>query len=202
MTTATATRPRLGWRVVDMVTAAILGVACGLVFLVWNQIGGLGYSLFEAVTPGIGGLVTGIWLIGGTIGGLIIRKPGAALFVEVLAASVSAALGSQWGIPTIYSGIAQGLGVEIVLALFLYRRFDLLVASLSGAGAGLGAWILELFTSGNLEKGAVFNVTYLVCLMISGALLAGMLAHALVKGLAKAGALDRFAAGREVRERV
>ena len=202
MTTATATRSRLGWRVVDMVTAAILGVACGLVFLVWNQIGGLGYSLFEAVTPGIGGLVTGIWLIGGTIGGLIIRKPGAALFVEVLAASVSAALGSQWGIPTIYSGIAQGLGVEIVLALFLYRRFDLLVASLSGAGAGLGAWILELFTSGNLEKGAVFNVTYLVCLMISGAVLAGMLAHALVKGLAKAGALDRFAAGREVRERV
>lgn len=202
MTTATATRPRLGWRVVDMVTAAILGVACGLVFLVWNQIGGLGYSLFEAVTPGIGGLVTGIWLIGGTIGGLIIRKPGAALFVEVLAASVSAALGSQWGIPTIYSGIAQGLGVEIVLALFLYRRFDLLVASLSGAGAGLGAWILELFTSGNLEKGAVFNVTYLVCLMISGAVLAGMLAHALIKGLAKAGALDRFAAGREVRERV
>ena len=202
MTTATATRPRLGWHVVDMVTAAILGVACGLVFLVWNQIGGLGYSLFEAVTPGIGGLVTGIWLIGGTIGGLIIRKPGAALFVEVLAASVSAALGSQWGIPTIYSGIAQGLGVEIVLALFLYRRFDLLVASLSGAGAGLGAWILELFTSGNLEKGAVFNVTYLVCLMISGAVLAGMLAHALVKGLAKAGALDRFAAGREVRERV
>lgn len=202
MTTATATRPRLGWRVVDMVTAAILGVACGLVFLVWNQIGGLGYSLFEAVTPGIGGLVTGIWLIGGTIGGLIIRKPGAALFVEVLAASVSAALGSQWGIPTIYSGIAQGLGVEIVLALFLYRRFDLLVASVSGAGAGLGAWILELFTSGNLEKGAVFNVTYLVCLMISGAVLAGMLAHALVKGLAKAGALDRFAAGREVRERV
>ena len=38
--------------------------------------------------------------------------------------------------------------------------------------------------------------------MISGAVLAGMLAHALVKGLAKAGALDRFAAGREVRERV
>lgn len=202
MTTATATRPRLGWRVVDMVTAAILGVACGLVFLVWNQIGGLGYSLFEAVTPGIGGLVTGIWLIGGTLGGLIIRKPGAALFVEVVAASVSAALGSQWGISTLYSGIAQGLGVEIVLALFLYRRFDLLVASLSGAGAGLGAWILELFTSGNLEKGAVFNATYLVCLMISGAVLAGMLAHALVKGLAKAGALDRFAAGREVRERL
>ncbi len=202
MTTATPNPSRLGWRVVDMVTAAILGVACGLVFLVWNQIGGLGYSLFEAVTPGIGGLVTGIWLIGGTLGGLIIRKPGAALFVEVVAASVSAAIGSQWGISTLYSGIAQGLGVEIVLALFLYRRYDLLVATLSGAGAGVGAWILEFFFFGNAEKDVIFNVTYLVCLMISGALLAGMLSYALVRGLAKAGALDRFAAGREVRERV
>lgn len=202
MTTETTTRPHFGWRVVDMVTAAILGVACGLVFLVWNQIGGLGYSLINDILPGIGGLVTGIWLIGGTLGGLIIRKPGAALFVEVVAASVSAALGSQWGISTLYSGIAQGLGVEIVLALFLYRRYTLLVAALSGAGAGVGAWILEFFFFGNIEKGVAFNVIYLVCLMISGAVLAGILSYVLVRGLAKAGALDRFAAGREVRERV
>lgn len=201
MSTHSSSRSSLNWRVVDMVTAAILGVACGLIFLVWNQVGGVGYSLFNAITPGIGGLVTGIWLIGGTLGGLVIRKPGAALLVEVVAASVSAALGSQWGISTLYSGIAQGLGVEIVLLLFVYRRFDLLVASLSGAGAGVGAWILELIL-GNVEKGVTFNVIYLVCLMISGVVLAGMLAYAITRGLAKAGALDRFAAGREVRERV
>lgn len=203
MTTRVSTnRSRFTWRVVDMVTAAILGVACGLVFLVWNQIGGFGYSFLDALTPGIGGLVVGIWLIGGTIGGLIIRKPGAALFVEVVAASVSAALGSQWGISALYSGIAQGLGVEIVLALFLYRRYNLLVSALAGAGAGVGAWVLELFTEGNLAKGLVFNATYLSCLVISGAILAGMLAYAVVRGLAKTGALERFAAGREVSTRV
>ncbi|MCW1085729.1 ECF transporter S component, partial [Streptococcus anginosus] len=85
-------------------------VACGLLFLIWNQVGGLGYDVLDAVTPGFGGLITGIWLIGGPIGGLIVRKPGAAILVEVIAASVSAALGSQWGISTLYSGLAQGLG--------------------------------------------------------------------------------------------
>ena len=187
--------PRLNWRVVDMVTTAILGVACGLLFLIWNQIGGLGYDVLDAVTPGFGGLITGIWLIGGPIGGLIVRKPGAAILVEVIAASVSAALGSQWGISTLYSGLAQGLGAEIIFALFVYRRFSLTVAALSGAGAGVGAWILEFLAFGNMAKTFGFNITYLITLIISGAI-AGLLAWLLVRGLAQTGALDRFAAGR------
>lgn len=193
--------PRLNWRVVDMVTTAILGVACGLLFLIWNQIGGLGYDVLDAVTPGFGGLITGIWLIGGPIGGLIVRKPGAAILVEVIAASVSAALGSQWGISTLYSGLAQGLGAEIIFALFVYRRFSLTVAALSGAGAGVGAWILEFLAFGNMAKTFGFNITYFITLIISGAI-AGLLAWLLVRGLAQTGALDRFAAGREVRTRV
>ena len=193
--------PRLNWRVVDMVTTAILGVACGLLFLIWNQVGGLGYDVLDAVTPGFGGLIPGIWLIGGPIGGLIVRKPGAAILVEVIAASVSAALGSQWGISTLYSGLAQGLGADIIFALFVYRRFSLTVAALSGAGAGVGAWILEFLAFGNMAKSFGFNITYFITLIISGAI-AGLLAWLLVRGLAQTGALDRFAAGREVRTRV
>ena len=196
-----ASAPRLNWRVVDMVTTAILGVACGLLFLIWNQVGGLGYDVLDAVTPGFGGLITGIWLIGGPIGGLIVRKPGAAILVEVIAASVSAALGSQWGISTLYSGLAQGLGAEIIFALFVYRRFSLTIAALSGAGAGVGEWILEFLAFGNMAKSFGFNITYFITLIISGAI-AGLLAWLLVRGLAQTGALDRFAAGREVRTRV
>ena len=55
------------------------------------------YEAMDALTPGLGGLATGIWLLGGILGGLVIRKPGAAVYVEVLAATVSAVLGSQWG---------------------------------------------------------------------------------------------------------
>lgn len=187
------------WRVVDIVVAAVLGLACGLIFVVWNNAGSLWLQAMDALTPGLGGLATGVWLIGGVIGGLVIRKPGAALFTELLAAVASALLGSQWGPSTVYSGLAQGLGAELIFALFMYRSFKLPTAMLAGVGAGIGAFILELFTAGHLARSLEYNVIYLVCLMISGALLAGALGYALVKALARTGALDRFAAGREAR---
>ena len=188
---------RLQWRVIDIVTAAVLGVACGLIFWLWNSVGYAGFTAMDTLTPGLGGLFNGVWFIGGVIGGLVIRKPGAAIFVEVLAASVSAALGSQWGIETIYSGLAQGLGAELVFAAFAYRRFGAGVCVLSGMGAGIGAFILELFAAANLAMSLAFNMIYLVCTLISGAVLAGVLGWLLVRALAQTGALDRFGPGRE-----
>ena len=195
---------RLQWRVVDMVTAAILGVACGVIFLVWNQVGGAAYAVIDAATPGFGGLVAGIWLLGGVLGGLVIRKPGAAVFVEVLAAVVSMALGSQWGISTVYSGIVQGLGAELVFLIFGYRKLNLPVAMLAGAGAGVAAWVFEGFfgSSPNFAKTLTFNLIYLSTMIVTGLVLAGLVGWLLVRGLAQTGALDRFAAGREIRGRV
>lgn len=192
----------LSWRVIDIVTAAVLGVACGLIFVAWNQVGYAGYEALKAILPGLGGLVTGIWLLGGTLGGYVIRKPGAALFVELLAATVSMALGSQWAIATLYSGLAQGIGAEIVFALVAYRRFNVWVAAAAGGLSFACEWFLELFTEGNLAKEVSFNVVYLVSGALSGIVLAGLLAWALTNALAKTGALDRFASGRGARELV
>ena len=197
-----STAPSLRWRVIDIVTAAVLGVACGLIFAVWNQVGGAGYEFLKVIVPGLGGLVTGIWLLGGTLGGYVIRKPGAALFVELMAATVSMALGSQWAVETIYSGLAQGLGAEIAFALFAYRRFNVWVATVAGALSFVGAWILEFFAFGNNEKDLFFNASYMFFGVLSGIVLAGILAWALTNALAKTGALDRFASGRGARELV
>ena len=189
----------LNWRVVDIIVASILAVACGLVFVFWNSVGYAWFMAMDALTPGLGGVAAGIWLAGGVIGALVIRKPGAAIYVETLAATVSAVFGSQWGPETLYSGLAQGLGVEIVFAIFLYRRFSFTVAVLGGIGAALGAFVLERFTSANIAKSLEFNLIYLSCLIVSGAVLAGALSFFAVKALAKTGALDRFAVGREQR---
>ena len=88
--------------------------------------------------------MTGVWLLGGTLGGYIIRKPGAALFVELVAATVSMGLGSQWAVETLYSGLAQGIGAEIVFALLAYRRFNVWVAAAAGALSFVCEWVLEL----------------------------------------------------------
>jgi energy-coupling factor transport system substrate-specific component len=199
METNSTTTRTYGWRVVDIVVAAVLGVATGIIFIGWNFVGGAGYEAFNAVTPGLGGLVVGIWLLGGILGGLIIRKPGAAVAVELIAATVSAAIGNQWGITTLYSGLAQGLGAELVFLAFAYRRWGIVIAALAGAGAAVAEWVVELFLFGNLAKTAAFNLIYLVTMVVSGAVLAGGLGWALAKALAASGALSRFAAGREAR---
>lgn len=201
---AVTTTTRHGWRVVDIVVAAVLGVAVGLVFWGWNAVGGAWFAAADALTPGLGGIAVGIWLIGGVIGGLVIRKPGAALVVEVVAAVISMLIGNVWGVSTVLSGIVQGLGAELIFALFLYRRFTLPVAMLAGVGAGAAAWIFEMFygSSPNFLKSFAFNAIYLGTLVVSGALLAGLVGWLLVRSLAATGALSRFAAGREVRQEV
>lgn len=201
-TDETAPLTRKGWRVVDIVVAAVIGVAVGLIFWIWNSIGGALFGTLDALTPGVGGLVVGPWLLGGVLGGLIIRRPGAALLVELVAALVSASIGNQWGWTTLASGLAQGLGAELVFLAFLYRRFTLPVAVLAGMGAAAGAWLNEFFVFKNSAKSAVFNLTYLGCLLVSGAVLAGALGWALTKALAASGALNRFAVGREHGARV
>lgn len=199
--TRPASAGRLQWRVVDIVVAAVLGVACGLIFFGWNSIGYAGFQAMDALTPGLGGLAAGVWFLAGPLGALIIRKPGAALMVELMAGFVSMALGNQWGWTTMYSAFAQGLGAELIFLLFAYRRFSVLVAVLAGIGAGLGAWVNE-YILGNWEKTFAFNTIYLTTLAISGAVLAGLLSWLLMRALARAGALERFAAGREARRTV
>jgi len=201
-TTTSPTRSR--WRVVDIVVAAVLGVAVGLLFWFWNGVGYGWFEVMDAATPGLGGFAVGIWLIGGVIGGLVIRKPGAALLVEVVAAAVSATIGNIWGPSTLLSGLVQGLGAELIFAVFLYRRFGIGVAALAGVGAGVAAWIFELFfgSTPNILKTLEFNLIYLGTIIVSGVVLAGVVGWLLVRALAKTGALSRFAAGREQADEV
>ncbi len=196
------TANRFSWRVVDIVTAAVLGTVFGLVFFLWNQVGYAAFSALDALTPGVGGIVSGVWLMGGPVGALIIRKPGAAIFVETLAAVVSMGLGSQWGPEALVAGLMQGAGAEIAFALFRYMKYTPAVAALAGGLAGVGAMLLEGVTSGNFAKSLLFNVTYWSATIISGVVIAGLGSYYLVVALAKAGALGRFAAGAELQKRV
>ena len=190
------------WRVVDIVTAAVLGAAVGVTFVAWNQVGGFLYNGMDALTPGLGGLAAGIWFMGGPIGGLLIRKPGAAILVEVLAATVSMAIGSQWGVTTIISGLLQGLAAELVFLAFRYKKFTPAVAGLSGGAAGLAAVLFEGVAYGHFAKGLTYNLIYASASVISGVILAGLLSWVLVRALAKTGVLNRFSSGRQYAPRV
>ncbi len=185
---------RLEWRVVDIVVASVVAVAVGVVFFAWSA-GYSGVTLLTSAFPPLMGLYTGGWLIAGVLGGLIIRKPGAAIYCEVLAAAVSALLGTQFGLSVLLSGFIQGLGAELVFLLFLYRKWNLGVALLAGLGAGIALAVSE-----NILYNALWTVDYQLLYVlfasISGIVIAGLLSWLAVRGLAKTGVLSSFAAGR------
>ncbi|WP_230671075.1 ECF transporter S component [Rathayibacter sp. Leaf248] len=193
----TAPRRDLRWRVVDIVVASVVAVASGIVFWAWGLATNVLGLAFEFL-PGLGGILGGGWLFAGVLGGLIIRKPGAALYTELLAAVVSALIGTQWGYLVLLSGLVQGLGAELILALFLYRSGRPIVALLAGAGAGLALAINDLLLW-YVGVDGLFATVYIVSSIVSGILLAGLLPWLAVRGLAASGALDRFASGREGR---
>lgn len=190
------------WRVVDIVVASIIGVASGLIFVLWNQASNPLGGLLTPILPGLQGLLGGGWLFAGVLGGLIIRKPGAALYTELLAALVSTLIGGNaWGPLVLVSGLTQGLGAELVFALFLYGNYRAYVALLAGAGAGIALTITDLLLW-YPGASASFAGIYLAASIISGVIVAGLLSWLALRGLARTGALSRFASGRDTRAAV
>lgn len=192
-----AQKNRLSWRINEIVIASVIAVACSLIFVMWN----LGVypavnTALSVTAPQLLPLIGGGWLIGGTLGGLLIRKPGAALYCELLAAMISAFIGSGGFGPTvIISGIIQGLAAELVFALFLYRAWTLPVSILAGAvsGAAMSGSELIIYYAGVFAP--AHQATYVACGTISGAVIAGAFMWFLARALAKTGVLDSLASG-------
>ncbi|MBF0671290.1 MAG: ECF transporter S component [Salinibacterium sp.] len=187
-------KPSLRWRVVDIVVASVIGVASGLIFLAWN-VAHEPLSGLVGFLPGLQALFGGGWLFAGVLTALVVRKPGAAIYGEMIAATVSALVGNQWGALTLVSGFVQGLGAELIFALFVYTNWRLSGAILAGMGAGLAMAITDL-TLWYPGAAPLFATVYTISAIISGAILAGVLSWLAVRGLARAGALNRFASGR------
>ena len=163
------------WRVVDIVVASVIGVASGVIFLVWNIASEPVTGPLKAMLPGLQALGGGFWLFAGPLTALIIRKPGAALYGELVAASVSVLFGGgSWGVTVLVSGLIQGFGAEVVFLAFRYRVWTVGVAILAGVGAGLAMAINDLLV---WYAGAdtLFTVVYILAAMVSGALVAGLL---------------------------
>ena len=163
------------WRVVDIVVAAVVAVASGVIFWAWDFIYAVPTGLFEDLTPGLG-----------------------AFFGETVAAVVEALLGNPFGVAhALLIGMAQGIGAEIGFAAFRYRRWDVVSTTLAGALTGLcnGGYDWLTKAGWTMTQGAVFTI----CCVISGAVFGGVLMWFVRKALAGTGVLDRFGSGRNVR---
>jgi len=198
-----ATEPaasRYAWRTVDIVVAAVLAVAFGVVFWAWGNLWNTTVAGFTAFPPAQA-FMYGVWLVPGVLTMLVVRKPGAAVFAMLLASTVSALLGTVWGPQVIWYGLIEGLAPELVFLLAMgYRRFGLPVALLAAAAAGVAAASLDWYYYYRTWSTG-WLVSYFAILVASSVVIAGVGSWFLVRRLAATGALDAFPSGRE-RDRV
>ncbi|MGI8700387.1 MAG: ECF transporter S component [Nocardioidaceae bacterium] len=187
---------RGAWRTIDITTAAMIGVVLGVAYWGWSSAYNTLVTPLSSFLGPSQGLLGGPWLLAGLLAGLVVRRPGAALLAEVLAAAVEATLVTEWGWATVISGVLQGLGVELVLAVFLYRRFGLAVAALAGAAAAFAEWCYE-WNAYWVGYSVGWKLAYLAFFALSGAVVAGGGGWFLTRAVAATGAIDALPAGRE-----
>jgi len=173
-------------RLTDILVAIVIAVVFGVVYKLWGPM----YDVVKPIGLHAEQTVYGMWFLAGTFAYLVVRKPGAAVLAEVAASTVSALLGSEWGISTLWYGLLQGLGAEIVFALFLYRSVSasLGVVSLAAIGAAAGSLALD-FGYGYIGQLSAWNYTLLIGLRTIGSIaIAGVFAYYLSKALELTGA--------------
>jgi energy-coupling factor transport system substrate-specific component len=177
------------WRTREIVVAAVIGVAFGVAFVIF----GVAWNALEFLGKPLQAVLYGIWLMPAVVAALIVRKPGAALFTEMVAAGLSTLVGSQWGPDTLLSGFVQGAAAELVFAFTLYRLWSwpvLAIAALASAGA---AWVHDW-----VVYYPAFSTEAIVALGLAMAVSAVVLVPALsiflVRALRRAGVLEGFPA--------
>jgi energy-coupling factor transport system substrate-specific component len=129
------------WRTRDILVAAVIGVLFGVVFAAWNTVWNI-FAPASGATPLPNFLLYGMWLMPAVLAPLIIRKPGAAFFAEVVAAAVSMFMpGNVWSVDVLLSGILQGAAAEAVFAVARYRNWSLPVLSAAAIASAAAAWL-------------------------------------------------------------
>lgn len=192
---------RLRWTAADIAVGAALGVACGLVFWGFNFAYAWVSPLLGAILPGIASVLHAFWYFSGTLALLILRKPGAAAYVNVVGSAAEMLLGNQFSFGFVFaSAILQGVFAEIPFALTRYRRFNLPMSMLSGALVALEYGVyLMLFRYQGVAFLSPRGIIHMISEIVGGVLIAGVMSWYLYRAIALTGALDRFASGRAVR---
>ena len=185
------------WKLRDIILVSMMSMFLGVVYLSVDY-------LYQFIRPlfaiwGLGELametVFGIWFVGNTLAMYIMRKPGIALVTGILSAAVQLPMGSPWGPIVVVSGIAQGLGAELVFFLFRYKKYNWLTMFLAAAGCAVFSVVLDLLLGWLPLLDPVFLAARLLVRLASALLFAGVASKLLGDGLARAGVLKSYPIG-------
>jgi energy-coupling factor transport system substrate-specific component len=177
------------WRTRDFIVAAAIAVPIGLV---WSFAYGFVWLTARGILPQLGDVFDGFYIVAGVLVGYVIRRPGAALLGEMLAALVEIPF-TGFGAVVLWLGLVQGLGVELVFLATRYRRFDLPILMLAGAMGALAAVLgYSYVAEGWLGLAPGVQILRIILKLLGGAILAGLVAKLIGDALVQTGVLNNF----------
>jgi energy-coupling factor transport system substrate-specific component len=188
---APTSMPDTRWRTRDIVVAAVIGVAFAVVFWAWGLVWNGPLAVLAAFALPVRDLGYAVWLIPAVLAPLIIRKPGAALFAEMVAAGLSAILGTVWGPEVLLAGFVQGAAAEIVFGFTLYRIWSFPVLAVAAVASAAAAWILD-YVVYYAAIDTTVQLVRLVFMAISAVVIVAGGSVALYRSLRTAGVLEGF----------
>lgn len=167
----------------DILITIVIALVFGIIYKLWGPV----YNILKPFGLHVGDVIYGMWFIAGTVAVLLLRKPGVALLAETAAASGEFLVGSEYGLSVLLYGIVQGLGTELMFALFGYKRYTAFVAALGGIAAAVGSLAMDA-AYGYIMDLTLWNLLLLIgARVLGGFLIAGILAYFLVEALERTG---------------
>ncbi|MBH9978463.1 ECF transporter S component [Bifidobacterium sp. W8108] len=192
---------RLRWRPLDIAVGAGLGAVSGLIYWAASLLSSWIFPLMTAILPGMAALLHGVFYFPCTLSLLILRKPGAAVYVGIISVLVEILPGNAYNGPMIFvQAIVEALCAELAFAIFRYRRWTLGTTILGGLLIALAynAFLLAFYYQG-VSPLSPRGIIGTICELISGVVLAGLTSWFLFRAIGRTGALDRLASGQDVR---
>ncbi|MDR2387901.1 MAG: ECF transporter S component [Deltaproteobacteria bacterium] len=177
------------WKLREVILVGIVSVVFGVIYLAAVYLG----IFFSTLVSPLGLAVManepiyGIWFMAATFIAYFVRKPGAALLTEVLAALLEVMMGNMYGPLVLVSGTIQGLGAELVFLATSYKNYSLKVMALAGMASALGSFFIDFFISGYTKIAFGYLAIMLVMRLISSAFFCGYLSRFLAVSLEKTG---------------
>ena len=189
---------RWRWTAADIAVGAALGVACGLVFWGFNFAYAWLSPIIGGILPGLASVLHPLWYFSGTLAVIILRKPGAAVYVNLVGSAAEMLLGNQFSVGFVFASAAlQGLFAEIPFTVARCRVYNLPISVVSGALVALEYGVyLMLFRYQGVAFLSARGIVHMVSELVGGVLIAGVMSWYLYRAIAATGALDRFASGR------
>ncbi|MDR3203252.1 MAG: ECF transporter S component [Deltaproteobacteria bacterium] len=177
------------WKLREALLVGIVSVVFGVVYVAVTYL-----SVFLATLISFTGLgllvyepIYGVWFMASTFIAYFIRKPGAAIMAEVLAAFLEVLMGNVFGPLVLLSAALQGLGAELVFLAYDYKNYSLKVMILASLASGLVSFGLGFFISGFTLLSFGLILVMLAIRLISSAFFAGYLSYFLAVRLEKTG---------------